>query len=161
MLAVLAEFGIEQIEVSDGALLLAGRDVALFAEGTTSNGSGVLLFRSGLLQAAENIRVCSIIGRFLEHSRIFYFLNDAEENVYLSSADWMGRNFFGRIELCFPVLDRKVKRRVIQEGLKPYLADNSQAWVMDADGDYRRRKSRGRIPRSAQEQLLALLAVAK
>ena len=70
----------------------------------------------------------------------------------------MGRNFFGRIELCFPILDRKVKQRVIQEGLKPYLADNSQAWEMDADGNYQRKRSRGRIPRSAQEQLLAMLA---
>jgi polyphosphate kinase len=99
-----------------------------------------------------------VIGRFLEHSRIFYFLNDGEENVYLSSADWMGRNFFGRIELCIPVLDRKIKQRVIQEGLKPYLADNSQAWEMDADGNYRLKPSRGRIPRSAQEHLLAMLA---
>jgi len=70
----------------------------------------------------------------------------------------MGRNFFGRIELCFPVLDRRVKDRVMQEGLKPYLTDNSQAWEMDSDGNYQRRKSVGRIPRSAQEQLLAALA---
>jgi len=105
--------------------------------------------------------VRSIIGRFLEHSRIFYFMNGGEDNLYLSSADWMGRNFFGRIELCFPVLDRRIKERVIQEGLKPYLSDNSQAWEMDSDGNYQRRKSRGRIPRSAQEQLLALLAADK
>jgi len=110
---------------------------------------------------SENIRVRSVIGRFLEHSRIFYFLNGGEENLYLSSADWMGRNFFGRIELCFPILDRRVKERVIQEGLKPYLSDNSQAWEMDSDGNYQRKKSRGRIPRSAQEQLLALLAADK
>lgn len=119
---------------------------------------GVCALRPGIPGLSENIRVRSVIGRFLEHSRIFYFLNAGEENVYLSSADWMGRNFFGRIELCIPVLDRKVKQRVIQEGLKPYLADNSQAWEMDADGDYRLRRLRGRIPHSAQEQLLALLA---
>jgi polyphosphate kinase len=122
---------------------------------------GVCALRPGIPGLSENIRVRSIIGRFLEHSRIFYFLNRGEENVYLSSADWMGRNFFGRIELCLPVLDRRVKERVIQEGLKPYLADNSQAWEMDSEGSYRRRKSRGRIPRSAQEQLLALLAADK
>ena len=119
---------------------------------------GVCALRPGIPGLSERIRVRSIIGRFLEHSRIFYFLNDGEEDLYLSSADWMGRNFFGRIELCFPILDRKVKQRVIQEGLKPYLADNSQAWEMDADGNYQRKRSRGRIPRSAQEQLLAMLA---
>jgi polyphosphate kinase len=119
---------------------------------------GVCALRPGILGLSENIRVRSVIGRFLEHSRVFYFLNDGEEDVYLSSADWMGRNFFGRIELCFPLLDRKVKQRVIQEGLKPYLADNSQAWEMDAEGEYNPKRSRGRIPRSAQEQLLAMLA---
>jgi len=72
-----------------------------------------------------------------------------------------GRNFFGRIELCFPVLDRKVKERVIQEGLKPYLSDNSQAWRWIRTATTQRKKSRGRIPRSAQEQLLALLAADK
>ena len=122
---------------------------------------GVCSLRPGIPGLSENIRVRSIIGRFLEHSRIFYFLNGGEENLYLSSADWMGRNFFGRIELCFPVLDRRIKERVIQEGLKPYLSDNSQAWEMDSDGNYQRRKSRGRIPRSAQEQLLAVLAADK
>ena len=119
---------------------------------------GVCALRPGIPGLSERIRVRSVIGRFLEHSRIFYFLNNGEEDVYLSSADWMGRNFFGRIELCFPLLDRKVKQRVIQEGLKPYLADNSQAWEMDADGNYLRRRSRGRIPRSAQDLLLAMLA---
>ncbi|HEY6239258.1 MAG TPA: polyphosphate kinase 1 [Burkholderiales bacterium] len=121
---------------------------------------GVCALRPGIPGLSENIRVRSVIGRFLEHSRIFYFLNDGEEDVYLSSADWMGRNFFGRIELCFPVLDRRIKQRVIHEGLKPYIADNSQAWEMDENGNYQRRKSRGRIPRSAQEQLLAALAAA-
>ncbi|TMH40749.1 MAG: polyphosphate kinase 1 [Betaproteobacteria bacterium] len=122
---------------------------------------GVCSLRPGIPGLSENIRVRSVIGRFLEHSRIFYFLNGGQDDLYLSSADWMGRNFFGRIELCFPVLDRRIKERVIQEGLKPYLSDNSQAWEMDSDGNYQRRKSRGRIPRSAQEQLLALLAADK
>jgi polyphosphate kinase len=119
---------------------------------------GVCALRPGIPGLSEKIRVRSVIGRFLEHSRIFYFLNNGEENVYLSSADWMGRNFFGRIELCIPILDRKVRQRLIQEGLKPYLYDNSQSWEMDADGNYGRRPSRGRLPRSAQEQLLAILA---
>jgi polyphosphate kinase len=119
---------------------------------------GVCALRPGIPGLSENIRVRSIIGRFLEHSRIFYFFNRGEENLYLSSADWMGRNFFGRIELCFPVLDRRIKERVIQEGLKPYLTDNSQVWEMDSEGNYKRKKSRGRIPRSAQDYLLGMLA---
>ena len=69
--------------------------------------------RAGL---SENIRVLSIIGRFLEHTRIFYFRNDLAHDVYLSSADWMDRNFFRRIEVCFPILDKKLKKRVLDEG---------------------------------------------
>src|SRR4030095_8916718 len=119
---------------------------------------GVCALRPGIEGLSENIRVRSVIGRFLEHSRIFYFLYEGEDGVYLASADWMERNFFRRIEVCFPVLDPKLKQRVIKEGLRVYLADNSQAWVMDADGHYQRRKVRGRLARPAQEQLLALLA---
>ncbi len=119
---------------------------------------GVCALRPGIPGLSDNIRVRSVIGRFLEHSRIFYFLNDGAEDVYLASADWMERNFFRRIELCVPVLDRKVKQRVIKEGLRPYLADNSAAWEMDADGNYHLRRARGRLPRSAQEQLLAMLS---
>ena len=118
---------------------------------------GVCALRPGIPGLSENIRVRSIVGRFLEHTRIFYFLNGGAEDVYLSSADWMERNFFRRIELCFPLLDPRLKQRVIKEGLKMYLADNSQAWEMDANGNYHRRHSHGRVPRPAQEQLLALL----
>ena len=109
-----------------------------------------MLFRS--------IRVRSIVGRFLEHTRIFYFHNGGKENVYLSSADWMDRNFFRRIELCFPVLDNKLKQRVIKEGLTPYLEDNRQAWDMDADGHYTHKHSHGALSRSAQMMLLGELA---
>ena len=119
---------------------------------------GVCALRPGIPGLSEHIRVRSIIGRFLEHSRIFYFLNEGAEDVYLSSADWMERNFFRRIELCFPLLDPRLKQRVIKEGLKVYLADNNQAWEMDSNGNYHRRRSHGRVPRPAQEQLLALLA---
>ena len=119
---------------------------------------GVCALRPGIPGLSEHIRVRSIIGRFLEHTRIFYFLNDGAEDVHLSSADWMERNFFRRIELCFPLLDARLKQRVIKEGLKVYLADNNQAWDMDSDGNYHRRRSHGRVPRPAQEQLLALLA---
>lgn len=123
---------------------------------------GVCALRPGVPGLSENIRVRSIVGRFLEHSRIFYFRNGGDERVWLSSADWMDRNFFRRIELCFPVEDAKLKRRVINEGLKPYLEDNVQAWEMDSEGGYtRKRPARGTkaVRRNAQEQLLALLAV--
>ena len=100
----------------------------------------------------------SVIGRFLEHHRIFYFHARGKQDIYLSSADCMERNFFRRIEISFPVLEPKLKRRVLKEGLKPYLADNSQAWEMSPDGDYRIKSTkRGRI--SAQELLLADMSV--
>jgi polyphosphate kinase len=118
---------------------------------------GVCALRPGIPGLSENIRVRSIVGRFLEHSRVFYFHADGKEAVYLSSADWMDRNFFRRIELAFPVLDKALKQRVIREGLKPYLSDNGQAWEMDPNGVYTRRTPRGPA-RRAQEVLLALLA---
>lgn len=118
---------------------------------------GVCALRPGIKGLSENIRVRSIIGRLLEHHRIFFFHANGKEDVYLSSADWMERNFFRRIELAFPVLDRKLKRRVISEGLQTYLADNQQSWEMDANGHYHpRRKSRTK-PRCAQHELIELL----
>ena len=119
---------------------------------------GVSALRPGVPGMSENIRVRSIIGRFLEHHRIFYFLNDGKEDVYLSSADWMERNFFRRIELGFPVLDAKLQARVIREGLRPYLADNTQAWELGPDGFYSRARLRDGTPRSAQRELLELLS---
>ncbi|MBL8488785.1 MAG: polyphosphate kinase 1 [Rhodocyclaceae bacterium] len=120
---------------------------------------GACALRPRVPGLSDHIRVRSVIGRFLEHHRIFYFLADGEEKVYLSSADWMERNFFRRIEVCFPILDPRLKRRVIKEGLRPYLSDNCQAWEMDADGQYRIRASR-RVRSCAQEHLLADLAAA-
>ncbi len=123
---------------------------------------GVCALRPGVPGLSDNIRVRSIVGRFLEHSRIFYFRNGGagHERVMLSSADWMERNFFRRIELCFPVNDSRLKKRVITEGLKPYLDDNAQAWEMDGEGGYtRKRPAKGvRVRRIAQEELLKLLA---
>jgi len=118
---------------------------------------GVCCLRPGVPGLSENIRVRSVIGRFLEHHRIYYFHADGAERLYLGSADWMERNFFRRIEVCFPVLDPKLKRRVIKEGLRTYLADNCQAWDMDSDGAYRIRPAR-RVRTCAQELLLAELA---
>ena len=119
---------------------------------------GVCALKPGIEGLSENIRVRSVVGRFLEHSRVFYFGNDGAEDIYLSSADWMDRNFFRRIELGFPVIDPALKRRVIREGLQPYLDDNCQAWDMATDGSYERQKPRRSRRRSAQEELLFTLA---
>jgi polyphosphate kinase len=119
---------------------------------------GVCALKPGIEGLSENIQVRSVIGRFLEHSRVFCFANGGAEDVYLASADWMDRNFFRRIELCFPVLDPALKRRVIREGLQPYLDDNCQAWIMHADGAYERLTPRRGRRRSAQEELLLTLA---
>ncbi|MEC5206475.1 MAG: polyphosphate kinase 1 [Vogesella sp.] len=114
---------------------------------------GVCALRPGVEGLSENISVRSIVGRFLEHTRVFYFYNDKAEDLFISSADWMGRNFFRRIETCVPILDAKLKRRIIREGLKMYLEDNTNAWEMQSDGSYRRRVARGK-GRCAQETLL-------
>ncbi len=119
---------------------------------------GVCALRPGVPGLSENIRVRSVIGRFLEHTRIFYFRNDLEHDVYLASADWMDRNFFRRIEVCFPVLDEKLKRRVIEEGLEVYLKDNCQAWDMDGEGNYRLKTGRRNVHQNAQLTLLHELA---
>ena len=118
---------------------------------------GVCALRPGVAGLSDHIEVRSVIGRFLEHTRIFYFLNDRQENVFIASADWMGRNFFRRIETCTPVLDPKLKRRVIKEGLRLYLADNVNAWMMQPDGSYRHRNTRAK-PHAAQDDLLLELA---
>ena len=119
---------------------------------------GVCALRPGVPGLSENIRVYSVIGRFLEHTRIFYFRNNLAHDVYLASADWMDRNFFRRIEVCFPVLDKKLKKRVIEEGLKIYMLDNCQAWNMDADGCYKRKTPRRALAKNAQTMLLQELA---
>ena len=118
---------------------------------------GVCTLRPGVEGLSENIRVRSVIGRFLEHSRIFHFRAGGQDKIWLSSGDWMERNFFRRIELCFPVLGEKLKKRVIREGLLPYLRDNVQAWEMHADGSYARRKRGRGKAYCAQEELQALL----
>ena len=119
---------------------------------------GVCALRPGVKGLSENIRVRSIIGRFLEHTRIFHFRNGGEAEILLSSADWMERNFFRRIELCVPVLDPKVRRRVMREGLKAYLDDNVQSWEMQSDGSFKRRKPGRSKPFCAQRYLLKTLA---
>lgn len=119
---------------------------------------GVCVLKPKVPGLSENITVRSTIGRFLEHSRIFYFANDGKEDVYLSSADWMDRNFFRRVELAFPILDAKLKQRVIREGLTVHLRDNALAWTMQSDGSYAIHRTHGEKRRASQELLLARLA---
>ena len=118
---------------------------------------GACSLRPGVKGLSENIRVRSIVGRFLEHHRIFYYGAGGSELVYLASADWMGRNLFRRIEVAFPVLDPLLKQRVIDEGLRAYLEDTADAWTLLPSGEYAPPRQPGR-GMSAQRKLLTLLA---
>ena len=118
---------------------------------------GVCALMPGVKGLSENIKVRSVIGRFLEHHRIYYFLADGIENIYLSSADWMDRNLYRRVEVAFPVENLATKERVIQEGLKMLLKDNQSAWVMNSEGKYRRLKTRSMTPYIAQLEILKLI----
>jgi polyphosphate kinase len=117
---------------------------------------GVCALRSGVPGLSDNIRVRSIIGRFLEHSRVFYFFDGGKEQVYLSSADWMDRNFFRRVEVAFPVLDPVLKRRVIREAFTLALKDNTRAWSQQPDGKFVRVASRA-APVNMHDELIGLL----
>ncbi|MDA1074037.1 MAG: polyphosphate kinase 1 [Proteobacteria bacterium] len=118
---------------------------------------GICALRPGLKGVSENIRVRSIVGRFLEHTRVLYFHNDDDPQVYLSSADWMDRNFFKRIEACFPVEKPDLKARLINEAFTTYLEDNAQAWELKSDGSYVRVQADGEERVVAQETLLRAL----
>jgi polyphosphate kinase len=102
---------------------------------------GACILPPGIKGATENIRVRSIVGRFLEHHRVFYFRAGAQEELYLSSADWMGRNMFRRIEIAWPVRDPALRQRVIDEALTAYLHDGIDAWQQQPNGEYTRLKS--------------------
>ena len=120
---------------------------------------GICSLRPGVKGVSENISVRSILGRFLEHTRIFLFENGGAPKVYLSSADWMGRNFFSRVETCFPIEDEKCRKAVVKEGLAPYLRNNTHAWELRSDGSYEQAEPADKEPRfSAQEWLLQHLA---
>ncbi|HEX5129923.1 MAG TPA: polyphosphate kinase 1 [Usitatibacter sp.] len=119
---------------------------------------GVCALRPGVKGLSENIRVRSIVGRFLEHTRVFHFRNGGEAEIMVSSADWMDRNFFKRIELAVPVLDAKARRRIMREGLKGYLDDNVQAWEMQSDGSFKRVKRGRKKAVNVQADLLKSLA---
>jgi polyphosphate kinase len=119
---------------------------------------GACALRPGVPGLSDHIKVRSIIGRFLEHTRIYYFRNDLAHDVHLASADWMNRNLFRRIEVAFPVLDKALKKRVISEGLNPYLKDNTNAWHLGRNGAYVKPAIHPKqAPYSAQEHLAAML----
>ncbi|MEX2516356.1 MAG: polyphosphate kinase 1 [Gammaproteobacteria bacterium] len=115
---------------------------------------GLCCLRPGVAGVSENIHVRSIIGRFLEHTRVFYFYHEGEELLYCSSADWMERNFFRRVETCFPVEEKRPRDQIMNFGLHSYLSDNTQAWILQSDGTYKRAKQGSQKPRSAQQTLL-------
>lgn len=120
---------------------------------------GICCLRPGIPSISENIEVHSVLGRFLEHSRVFYFENGGDPEVFLSSADWMPRNLFRRVEVAFPVLDPTLRERVAEESLFVYFADNTQSWLLQKDGSYTRRpQAKGAHAHSAQTELLARLA---
>jgi polyphosphate kinase len=115
---------------------------------------GACMLPAGIPGKTDNIRVRSIIGRFLEHSRVFFFETDTVQDIYLSSADWMSRNMTRRVELAWPVLELSLRQRLIDECLLAYLHDTRNAWTLDADGKYRRVEKQGRKPQSAQALLM-------
>ena len=119
---------------------------------------GICSLRPGIPGISDNIQVRSVMGRFLEHPRVFYFSNDGQEELYCSSADWMPRNFFRRVEVAFPILDATLRQRIIHEAFELHLQDNTQAWELQADGVYlRQQPEEADTPISAQSSLLKLL----
>jgi polyphosphate kinase len=115
---------------------------------------GACMLPPGIQGVTDNIRVRSVIGRFLEHSRILYFCwgsGSNDEALYLSSADWMSRNMFRRIEVAWPIPDPTLRQRVIDECLVPYLHDHLDAWQLQSDGHYQRIAHQGP---SAQRALM-------
>jgi polyphosphate kinase len=120
---------------------------------------GICCLRPGVPGVSENIRVSSILGRFLEHSRAFSFGVGDEEEIYISSADWMPRNFFRRVELMVPVLDAQAREKIRLEVFDPIRADNSRARDLQSDGTYvRRTPSPGAPVVDAQQSILERLA---
>jgi polyphosphate kinase len=115
---------------------------------------GMCCLRAGIPGVSQNIRVRSVVGRFLEHSRVYWFLNDGEPDLYLASADLMERNLDRRVETCFPIEGKKLKQRVRRE-LDAYLTDNHSAWMQHSDGSYvLTQPATGQPVRDAQMQLL-------
>ena len=115
----------------------------------------ICCLRPQLKDLSENIHVRSIVGRFLEHTRVYYFENDGQARIYGSSADWMDRNLFSRVEACFPIEDPSLKKRIYEQGLINYLKDNQQAWILQPDGQWIRcQPQEGEAPYIAQQVLI-------
>ena len=112
---------------------------------------GICCLKVGIPGISENIHVRSIVGNFLEHSRIFYFYNDGMEEIYMGSADWMPRNLDRRVEIIFPVEDERLKKSV-KHILDVELADNTKAHVLNSDGTYEKIDKRGKVLVNSQEQ---------
>ncbi len=119
---------------------------------------GICCLRPGIPEVSHNISVRSVVGRFLEHSRVYYFHNNGNIKVYCASADWMDRNFFRRVEVAFPIEGKMLRKRLVQETLTAYLEDDAQTWILQSDGLYQRVNSGNRSPYSAQISLLEKLA---
>src|SRR5690606_7213315 len=119
---------------------------------------GACTLRPGVPGISDNIRVRSIVGRFLEHSRVYWFGNDGRPEMFCASADWLERNLLRRVEACFPIVDPALVERIEREVLQNCLADNTNAWELGADGVYRRcEPAAGEAPHSAQQALLDAL----
>ncbi len=155
-------FDCELTEVERVLSVVSGRDVAKADDALYAASSagveidliirGMCCLRPGVPGLSENIRVRSIVGRFLEHTRVYYFANDGKPDLYCSSADWMERNLFRRVETAFPVLDKKLAKRILTD-LDLYLNDNTQAWELTAEGGYRRADA-GETALMAQQALM-------
>ncbi len=117
---------------------------------------GVCCLRPGLPGISENIRVTSIVDRFLEHSRIYVFSPDEDARVFLSSADWMPRNFHRRVEVMFPVEAADLRKRILKEIIPTYLRDNTRTRILQPDTNYVRAHLDGQTPHRSQEEFLAI-----
>lgn len=115
----------------------------------------ICCLRPQIAGLSENIRVRSIIGRFLEHTRVYFFENAGKNKIYCSSADWMDRNLYNRVEACFPIEDETLKKRIYEDGLMNYLKDNQKAWILQGNGQwYPYRPTENEPIHSAQQTLL-------
>lgn len=139
-----------QVILSLYAASRAGVKIELMVRGTCC-------LRPGVPGVSDNITVRSLVGRFLEHSRVYWFANAGAPELYCSSADWLDRNLLRRIEVSFPILDEALARRVVEEEIENYQSDNQQAWQLLADGSYVRVTCGDSMPHSAQQALLAKL----
>ncbi len=117
---------------------------------------GICCLRPGVPGVSDNIRVMSIVGRFLEHTRIFYFGNRGTPEILISSGDWMQRNFFSRVEVMVPILDDGIRARLVDEVLATVLADTANSWELRADGTWKRRTPASGPPFDSQARFIAI-----